>query len=149
MMPIQPVAPRLKARSERRGECLIWTGAFSANGYGTIMVRRENIGAHVAAYREFIGPVPDGLQVLHRCNEKLCIEPAHLYAGTRSQNTLDSRAAGTISTQKLTQGDVELIRAMLEDRRHTNRELAAAFGLHESTISNIKAGRLWPPETML
>lgn len=80
------------------GECWIWDGARSNSGYGIIGDgRRSPLGAHIASYLAFVGPIPDGLYVCHDCpggDNKLCWNPGHLWLGTNPQNIADARAKG-------------------------------------------------------
>ena len=74
---------------------------MQASGYGLARVgpsdgfpSRRLIGAHRAAFHAFVGPIPTGLLVLHRCDVPLCIEPAHLWLGTQRDNVRDGMAKG-------------------------------------------------------
>lgn len=74
------------ARTERRGDCLIWTGGKN-KGYGMIRVDGRNIGAHKYAWERVNGPVPDGMMVDHRYHcDTACVEPTHLRAATHGEN---------------------------------------------------------------
>lgn len=72
--------------------CLLWTGARHHKGYGHFKVNGKTRRAHVVSYELNNGPVPDGLLVLHTCDNKLCILGDHLYAGTHAQNMADAVA---------------------------------------------------------
>src|SRR5687768_7875966 len=78
-----------------RGDgCWAWTGVMGTNGYGLFWVRRgfkqySSVGAHRVAWRLANGPVPDGLWVLHRCDNPRCVRPDHLFLGTHSDNMRD------------------------------------------------------------
>lgn len=64
------------------GECWEWTGVKQNNGYGWCGRRL----AHRATYEDLIGPIPDGMNVLHSCDNRLCIRLEHLRLGTQSEN---------------------------------------------------------------
>lgn len=64
------------------GECLIWTGGLHGGGYGSF----KGSTAHRWAYRTFVGEIPSGLVIDHLCQERLCVNPAHLEAVTNQEN---------------------------------------------------------------
>ena len=89
------------ARTKRLGGCLIWTGSTSGGRppYGRIWVDGRMVGAHVFAYEQAYGPVPQGLVVDHRYHcSTLCCEPTHLRAATIQQN--NANASGAQSGRK-------------------------------------------------
>lgn len=88
-------------RTERRDGCLIWTGSTSGDGspYGRVWADGRMIGAHVFAYEQAYGPVPEGLVVDHRYHcSTLCCEPTHLRTATVQQN--NANASGAQSGRK-------------------------------------------------
>lgn len=76
--------------------CIIAPNKPELSGYHQVMVNRRRWKAHVYAYNMTYGPPPlETPFILHKCNNKSCWNPSHLYAGTNSQNQLDAVAAGT------------------------------------------------------
>ena len=75
-------------------DCWIWNKGTSASGYGRYYIDGVQRYAHQYSYELYIGPIPNGLLVLHRCNNKPCVNPDHLYAGTYSNNNDDVRRTG-------------------------------------------------------
>lgn len=76
--------------------CWLWLGALDRDGYGHISVgRKTNTGAHRAAYEAFVGPIPTGMVIDHRCRVRCCVNPDHLEPVTPRENVLrgDSSAA--------------------------------------------------------
>lgn len=71
--------------------CWEWTRSKATNGYGRIT---NSLSAHRAAYELFVGPIPDGMQVCHRCDNPPCCNPAHLFLGTAADNAHDRDAKG-------------------------------------------------------
>lgn len=79
-------AGSIAARSKREGECLIWTGAMSDDGYGIMKVKGKTRQAHLVAWDLANGPIPEGMQIDHICYNRACLEPKHLRLATHSQN---------------------------------------------------------------
>lgn len=99
--------------------------------------------AHRISYRLFVGPIPPGTLVLHRCGDASCINPFHLYLGDSLQNARDRYLHGTayiahlLPQTKLSADQVRDIRAS----KKRNVDLAREYGVWKGTISNIKCGR--------
>lgn len=90
----RPLAERLVTRLARRESgCLEWTGA-TLKGYGQVGDGQKVLYAHRVAYELAYGPIPDGLHVLHRCDNPPCCEPSHLFVGTHAENMTDMADKG-------------------------------------------------------
>lgn len=127
--------------------CLEWTGARIKDGYGVIKVTGKSTLAHRFSYERSIGPVPDGMKVLHRCDNPSCVDSDHLFLGSDQDNMDDMFAKGRGRKARgtghgrttLTEMDVLAIRA---DARKL-RDIAAAYGIGKSTVGYIKSGKNW------
>jgi hypothetical protein len=156
------------SRVDKSGECWLWQGAQSGTGYGTINVRRggKNIclKAHRVSWEWANGPVPPGAWVLHECDTKLCVRPAHLHLGDRAANAAEaaergriasgaahwskrlpeSRARGTHNGQaKLSTGQVLEARRRYADGGITLRKLALEHGVSKETMRDAIRGKNW------
>lgn len=127
--------------------CWLWLGWVDRHGYGQVSVAGHKHGAHRVAFELEVGPIPPGLQVLHRCDQPLCVRPDHLFLGTNADNMADKKTKGRWSrgashgSAKLTPVDVATIRSAIG--RESHRALAQRFGVAPSTISMIATGRNW------
>jgi len=74
--------------------CLVWTGATNDKGYGQRRVDGRVQYVHRLAWEEEHGPIPDGMKVLHHCDNPPCYEVTHLFLGTTADNQADMAAKG-------------------------------------------------------
>lgn len=134
------------------GGCWEWTGARMADGYGNFgSGNGKTVRAHRFAYEAFVGPIPEGLCVCHHCDTPLCVNPKHLFVGTRADNAHDCIRKGRHrhgerhSGAKLTPDAVRTIRSLYSDPlcRPTLRRTADTFGVCQQTILNVVNGKVW------
>jgi hypothetical protein len=98
------VADRLAARSQRtESGCRVWTGQKN-RGYGVIELNGRREKAHRASWICFVGALTDGECVLHRCDNPACIDPAHLFVGTKGDNNRDRHRKGRSRNQHTRRG---------------------------------------------
>lgn len=83
----------LAARSERVGDCLVWTGSTDTSGYGRIIVNGRARGVHRYAWEQEHGPVPNGMEVDHTCWNRACFNRDHLRLLTPAQNKQNLKGA--------------------------------------------------------
>lgn len=128
--------------------CWHWMGAYRYDGYGHVQFMRKQSATHQRAYRIAKGEIPDGMWVLHSCDNRKCVNPAHLHLGTRADNMreMSERGRAARNGAKLTPDDVRAIRRdfRARNKRRTNsKELAARYGVSNGAICSIIRGDTW------
>lgn len=98
-LPPQPLTQRFagKFRIDTQTGCWPWTAAVDYHGYGRIQMGPRGGGVIIAPRASWLihnGPIPEGMCVLHRCDNPPCVNPDHLWLGTRSDNQRDMMAKG-------------------------------------------------------
>lgn len=81
----------IPAHCPELGQCWEWKGKPDISGYGRFRVGKYTSKAHRVSYRIHIGDIEKELAVLHKCDNAICINPAHLYQGTQLQNSFDAK----------------------------------------------------------
>lgn len=142
---------RLLANCEKVDSgCWEWK-RYTKLGYGITCLNGEILGAHRASWIIFRGEIPEGMQVNHKCHNRKCINPDHLYVGTQQQNVDDMINAGRevkahgerSGMTTLKNNDVIKLREMLSSGNHTQKQLSMIFKVCESTIRNIRDKKTW------
>lgn len=90
----KPVWPRFDGQVQKSDGCWLWTGHVNTWGYGNIRVNGRWALTHRLAWERANGPIPEGLSILHRCDDPRCVRPDHLYAGTQRENVRDQVERG-------------------------------------------------------
>jgi hypothetical protein len=135
------------------GPCWEWRGNRHPSGYGHLTFKGVMTYAHRAAYESACGGVPEGMCVLHRCDNRACVRPEHLFAGTKKENTGDMIAKRRIANgerhgqYKLTDEQVAELRSLYATGGYFQRDLAEAFGITRGHVSALVCLRARPDET--
>lgn len=83
---------------DQSGDCWLWTAGVDKDGYGRIRVNGAQQRTHQVSYVLHYGPIPDGMWVLHRCDNPRCVRPDHLFLGTSQDNVADRTTKGRSAT---------------------------------------------------
>ncbi len=130
-------------------DCWEWIGGINGKGYGQF--RKDNIKytTHRFSYTLYYGNIPNGLFVCHKCNNRKCVNPFHLYAGTAKDNSDDiTKANRRIIKQGETNGMSKLTeQQVLEIRKNLNklsqRKLGKIYNVSHNTIGSIQHKTIW------
>ena len=141
---------RFESRIKKSENCWEWNGGKSVLGYGRFWLDGRDQRAHRVSYQFYVGEIPDGLNVCHRCDNPGCVNPDHLFLGTTTDNARDrmNKGRGFRPTgerhhmAKLTEEKVKEIRARHSDGARGD-DLAKEFCVSEPTISMIVCGHIW------
>ena len=138
---------------QEEDKCWEWQGAFKPNGYGQVTVGgRSGIGghkwyAHRLAYTLFVGPIPEGLLICHKCDNRKCCNPDHLFLGDYLDNQQDmarkdrSAFGERQASHKLTESDVREIRKLGNSVAQST--IASVYGIGQPQVSRIIRRQQW------
>jgi hypothetical protein len=131
--------------------CWEYTGA-KVDGYGQFMLflngKRKNVRAHRLSWEIHNSDIPEELVVCHRCDNRKCVNPEHLFLGTKAENSSDMVSKGRQAKwernnrAKITKDDVERI-VFLRDSGYTCKQVGEIFGLSKSQVSKIHNRQFW------
>jgi len=120
-------------------QCWNWLGAGKGNGYG----HTSRGPAHRVSYELFVGPIPEDLDVCHKCDNRACVNPDHLFLGTRAENMADMKAKGRGAggcRKHLREDHIQEIRRRLA-AGVPQAEIARTMNVNRGTVSAIKQGK--------
>ena len=145
---MRTIQERFWQKVDKSADCWEWSASRNRFGYGKFGVGNKIKKAHRVAYELEIGSIPKGMCVLHKCDNRACVNPDHLWIGTQGDNIRDMWAKGRANMNgirnpraKLCELDVWLIKELLKTQ--TQQSIANWFSVARSTIGSIKYGTNW------
>jgi hypothetical protein len=139
--------------------CLEWHGYRDVYGYGILLVtangKKANKKAHRIAYEQANGPIPNGMFVCHKCDNRACIEPSHLFLGTPADNNADMMRKGRYKPggkpqpgskngrAKLNEQQVLGIRVLVKDFGISAAAIARSLTISPSAVQRASSGQRW------
>jgi hypothetical protein len=138
-------------RSDDPDACWLWTGYISENGYGIVGFKGRQYKAHRVSYFIEHGRIDNDRLVLHHCDVRACVNPAHLFLGTPKDNSQDAVRKGRNTKlygeqngkAKLTRADILSIRRLCKRGGVYQKTVAKQFGISEATVSYVVNGGRW------
>lgn len=144
----------------RKDDCWRWLAHIGKDGYGVFSVYSKLLKAHRFSWliTNTEKDIPEGLCICHKCDNRFCVNPNHLFLGTYVDNMQDMIKKGRQSVGmchgkklrgekngkvKLTQIQVDEMRKIAKTEKITQHELAEMYNISETQVSNILSGKRW------
>jgi hypothetical protein len=150
---ILPLLDRFEAKytPEPNSGCWLWTASRHRQGYGQMQVDGRPVPAHRVAYELFVGPIPAGQCVCHKCDVPACVNPEHLWLGTVGENNTDRNIKGRTNRPVGDQSSFArftwpIVREMRQRfaAGASRAELREAYGISANALNCILRGETWP-----
>jgi hypothetical protein len=134
----------LRKISKDTNGCWNWTGYINENGYGGLSINNKGHLAHRYSYRYYKGDL-NGLFVCHKCDNRKCCNPDHLFLGTLKDNMVDmmEKDRGSKKNIKLTRRDVKEVRELIATGECSIAQIALKFKVGETTIRRVRDRQCW------
>lgn len=134
-----------KVSKTNQHECWVWTASSTGVGYGGFRLNGKTQKAHRLAWTESNGPIPEGLNVCHRCDNRRCCNPAHMFLGTHADNARDRNMKGR---QMKGRGSplAKLSEEAVRDIRSSplgHKKLAEKYRVAPSLIISVRQRKAW------
>lgn len=138
------------SKVKKSNDCWEWTGAYNGKGYGQLSINGVTVFAHRYSWQLHNGPIPEGMQVLHCCDNRRCVRPDHLFLGTHEDNMRDMVEKGRQARPRGVKNpqckiDESIVRTIVKMRKAgiLQREIAECFGISRQLVQDVLRGRRW------
>jgi hypothetical protein len=133
---------------EPNSYCWLWLSTIHDSGYGLLWRNGKHVRAHRVSYEHFVGPIPEGLHVCHRCDVPCCVNPDHLFLGTHCDNMRDMASKARASHGERRPGARLTADDVLNIRRSaaagvSQASLARKYCVSEVSVSRIVRRKAW------
>lgn len=146
---------RFFEKVEKTDSCWNWTGAISSNGYGSATFESRRISSHRLSWILCNGEIPNGLFVLHTCDNRKCVNPGHLFLGTQKDNMQDCYKKGRMFIPKegnfknghlpvnalLSNEEAIVIKDLIKSGQLSLADISRKFNVPYQLIKDINCGR--------
>lgn len=137
--------PKVVKSLEEDG-CWNWNAGFLKTGYGSFSLgTKKPIKAHRYSWILHYGPIPFGMMVCHKCDNRKCVRPDHLFLGTAKQNNDDAIAKGRMKVRKWNKLTEEIVINIRSQNRNCAelKEIAETLGVHFTIVYRAYRGTTW------
>ena len=150
----RPLHLRIMDSIDAASGCWIWLRTFGRDGYGRMGIKGKMRLAHRVSYETFVGPIPDGMYVCHRCDDHGCVRPEHLFLGTQADNIRDMWRKGRARVPTTQSGSAnynarldpsvgKTIRHLYFAERRSQQEIGDFYGINQAYVSRIVRKLAW------
>ena len=144
---------RFMEKVNKTSTCWLWKASLNRLGYGQFSINNKMKKAHRYSYELFVGEIPEGMKVLHKCDIRNCVNPKHLFIGTQNDNVLDMckkgrnvfvpQPADKNPMAKLTWEIVEEMRNMRKTTGLSYMKISKLFNISQMTAFRAITGESW------